>query len=102
MVKVLIICNLGVSTNMLKQKLESAFADRDEEVTLLAQPRADLDDLVDDIDLVLIAPQISFLKEEIEEICEAHHKKAIVIPFKLYGGMDGNGVADLVLKEVRG
>lgn len=98
--KALLICNLGVSTKMLKEKIEEVFTQSGEDFELMAQPRSNLEDLIDKIDIVLVAPQIMYLKDEIFELCETHHKKCLLIPFQLYGNMDGEGVAALMRKTM--
>ncbi len=90
------ICNLGVSTSFVKDRVIAAFEKKGEELDFIAHPRSDLEQLVDDVDMVLIAPQISYLKDEVFQVCEQHHKKCLVIPFSLYGNMDGEGIAALI------
>lgn len=96
MPKALLICNLGVSTKMLKEKIEQAFAGSDDHFEVIAQPRSCLEDLIDQVDIVLIAPQIAYIKEEIFDICKMKNKKSLVIPFQMYGNMDGNSVVELI------
>jgi PTS system cellobiose-specific IIB component len=99
-IRVLMICNLGISTSFVKDRIINAFSQREKELDFIAQPRSDLDQLIDDVDLVLIAPQIAYLKDEVFQICEEHHKKCLVIPFTLYGNMDGEGIANLIEETV--
>ena len=96
MTKILMICNLGISTSFVKDRIVAAFEKKGEELDFKAQPRSDLEQLIDDVDMVLIAPQIAYLKDEVFQICEEHHKKCLVIPFSLYGNMDGEGIAALI------
>lgn len=101
MATALLICNLGVSTSMLKEKMEAAFSASGEDIRLIAHPRSVLEDMIDDIDIVLIAPQIMYLKDEIIEICKDAGKKCLMIPFQMYGSMDGKAVADLTIQELK-
>ncbi len=95
------ICNLGISTSFVKDRITAAFEKKGQELDFKAQPRSDLEQLVDSVDMVLIAPQISYLKDEVFKICEEHHKKCFVIPFSLYGNMDGEGIAALIEDALR-
>ena len=96
MIKALLICNLGVSTKMLAETIKDAFQDSGEDFDLIAEPRSSLEDLINRIDLVLIAPQIAYLKDEVIDICIKNNKKYMVIPFEMYGLMDGKSVAALI------
>lgn len=102
MTKALLICNLGVSTKMLAETIKKAFKDSGEDFELIAEPRSSLEDLIGRIDIVLIAPQISYLKDEIIDICITNHKKYLIIPYELYGIMDGMAVANLIRKTMSG
>lgn len=100
MIRILMICNLGISTSFVKDRIIAAFEKRGQELEFKAQPRSDLEQLIDSVDMVLIAPQISYLKDEVYKICEDHQKKCFVIPFTLYGNMDGEGIAALIEDEL--
>ena len=100
LIKLLMICNLGISTSFVKDHIVNAFSQKGMELDFKAQPRSDLEQLIDNVDMVLIAPQISYLKDDVFEICEAHHKKCLVIPFSLYGNMDGEGIAALIEEAI--
>ena len=84
----------------MKERIVNAFSQKGTEIDFKAQPRSDLEQLIDDVDMVLIAPQISYLKDEVFEICETHHEKYMVIPFSLYGNMDGEGIATLIEEAI--
>lgn len=100
MAKGLMICNLGVSTKMLKDKIQEALAASGDDFELLAEPRSSLEDLIGQVDIVLIAPQIAYLKDEIVELCSRNSKKCMLIPPQLYGLMDGKAVAEAILKAL--
>ena len=101
MKKALLICNLGVSTKMLKEKIVEAISQSNEDLELLAEPRSCLEDLIDHVDIVLIAPQIAYIKDEIIEICNKKNKKSLVIPFQMYGNMDGKSVVELIRQTLQ-
>ena len=97
----MLICNLGVSTSFVKDRIVEAFTDRGKDINLIAHPRSDLEQLIEDVDIVLIAPQLGYLKDEIVQVCNDHSKKCLVIPFSLYGNMDGKAIADLIEETIK-
>jgi PTS system cellobiose-specific IIB component len=100
MIKVLFICAGGISTSFLEQNTKKAFKDKGLDVDIRARSATELDNYIDDVDIVLLAPQVSYMKQDIIEMCEQHHKPFIEIPMSTYGRMDGKKVRDMILAKL--
>jgi PTS system cellobiose-specific IIB component len=100
MLKVLFICAGGISTSFLEQNTQKAFTAKGIDVEIKARSATDLDNYIDDVDIVLLAPQVAYMKQDIMEMCEQHNKPLIEIPMATYGRMDGKKVRDMILEKL--
>jgi len=86
MKKIMLVCNAGMSTGMLAKKIEAA---SDHTLEVKAYSEAEYKDYLDGVSLVLIGPQIRFLKPQIQAAVDVPVEA--ISPMK-YGIMDGKGV----------
>ncbi len=96
MIKIVFMCLGGFSTSFLEQKTSEAFQKAGIEAEIKACSAATIDNISEDVDVILLAPQISYMKDELTKECE---KKGILftdIPFEIYGQMDGEGILKIV------
>ena len=100
MIKILFICAGGISTSFLEQNTRKAFQAKGIEAEIMARPASDLDNYIDQVDIVLLAPQVSYMKDDIAAICEAHQKPLVEIPMIVYGRMDGRKTSEMILAKL--
>lgn len=93
--KVLMLCNAGMSTGMMKIKIEEAAKADGVELEIAARSFQVLDDYKDEYDMFLLGPQVRFMKDEIQESVGA--KPVIVISAQDFGMMRG----DMVWKQIK-
>ncbi|WP_026885768.1 PTS sugar transporter subunit IIB [Clostridium beijerinckii] len=91
MKKILLVCNAGMSTSMLVQKMIRVAGEKGIEVTIEAIPSTDLSQCWQSADVILLGPQIGFLKDSIKETVE--NKISVeVISMVDYGRMNADKV----------
>lgn len=95
--KILLICSAGMSTSLLVNKMTKAAAEQCLEVEILAHSVAESKRFLDQVDLVLLGPQVRFLKDEMSKATKAPVQ---VIDMMAYGRMDGARVLENALKEL--
>lgn len=96
---VLLICSYGMSTGMLCDRIEAAAKADGQELKIWAVSESVAREHVGKADLILLGPQVRFLKDKIAGM--AAGKPVEVIDMMAYGMMDGNKVyADI--KKVMG
>ena len=93
--KVLMLCNAGMSTGMMKIKIEEAAKADGVELEIAARSFQVLDDYKDEYDMFLLGPQVRFMKDEIKE--SVGSKPVIVISAQDFGMMRG----DMVWKQIK-
>ncbi len=100
MIKVLFICAGGISTSFLEQRTKKAFDAQGIDVRILARSVSTLDNYIDNVDIVLLAPQVAYMKDDVAEFCRKHNKKLVEIPMLIYGRMDGQAIMALILDNL--
>ena len=96
MKKILLVCNLGMSTSMLVQRMESAALKRNIEVQIEAVPFTVAEKVVDEWDIVLLGPQV---RHQLAGVKAASNGTTPVelINMRDYGIMDGEKVLSFAL-----
>ncbi|ALB45011.1 PTS sugar transporter subunit IIB [Clostridium beijerinckii] len=91
MKKILLVCNAGMSTSMLVQKMIRVAKEKGIEVTIDAIPSTDLSKCWQSADVILLGPQIGFMKDSVKETVE--NKISVeVISMVDYGRMNADKV----------
>ena len=93
--KVLMLCNAGMSTGMMKIKIEEAAKAENADLEIAAKSFQVLNDYKDEYDIFLLGPQIRFMKDEIQEA--VGDKPVIVMSSMDFGMLRG----DLVWKQLK-
>lgn len=99
--KILLLCNAGMSTSLLVEKMKKVAENMAIEAVIDALPIEDLDKVIDDYDVLLLGPQVKFKEKMVSELCTAHSKKYAIIPPQAYGMVDGQKALDLALEILK-
>ncbi|MDD3139889.1 MAG: PTS sugar transporter subunit IIB [Lachnospiraceae bacterium] len=94
---ILLVCNAGMSTGIMKMRLETELKNKAIEGKVLAVPLVEIDDLLEDCDVILLGPQIRFA---IDDVCKkAGDKLTMVISPQDFGSMNAGKVLTDILKK---
>ena len=96
--RIALFCSAGMSTSLLVTKMKKAAEAKGIEVSIDAFPEATMDKELDDVDAVLIGPQIKYLLKKLKKICDEKGVPISVINTMDYGMMDGEKVLNQALK----
>ena len=94
MKKILLVCGAGMSTSLLVKRIKEADIEHHYQVRSCDIVSAKIEIL--DNDIFLLAPHISYMKDEFQPLCEASHIPFMIIDPLDYTKMNG----DAVLKKV--
>jgi PTS system cellobiose-specific IIB component len=94
---IMLVCAAGMSTSMLVKKMEEAANNQGLERDIFAVSTSDADDHInnEDIDVLLLGPQVRYKKDEFEQRARGHNVPVEVIPMTDYGTMNGENVINL-------
>lgn len=95
--KILLVCSAGMSTSLLVNKMTKAAQEQGIDAEILAHSVADSKRFLDQVDIILLGPQVRFLKAEMEKNSKVPVQ---VIDMMAYGRMDGGRVLENALKEL--
>ncbi|MFQ6793370.1 PTS sugar transporter subunit IIB [Thomasclavelia sp.] len=97
MYKILLVCNAGMSTSMLVQRMEKAAASDGIEVKITAMPITAALKELDDWDVVMLGPQV---RHELKKLKDATTTPIEVIEMRDYGMMNGENVLKAAMKII--
>jgi len=98
MKKIALFCSAGMSTSLLVTKMQKVAEAKGIEVSIEAYPEATMETELDNVDAVLIGPQIKYLLRKLKKICDEKSVPISVINTMDYGMMDGEKVLNQALK----
>ncbi|WP_411168547.1 PTS sugar transporter subunit IIB [Clostridium sp. MB05] len=98
MKKILLVCNAGMSTSLLVNKMKEAVAKESEEYQINAHPISEVKEKGADCDIILLGPQVRFQLNKVKEMLPG--KKIMVIDMAAYGTMNGAKVVADAKKEM--
>ncbi|MBM7692076.1 PTS system cellobiose-specific IIB component [Peribacillus deserti] len=98
MKKILLACSSGMSTSLLVTKMEAHAASIGEEAKIWAVGQDQAKKEMADADVVLIGPQMSFLKGEFQKEAAKYGINVDVIDMMAYGLADGKKAYEQALK----
>ncbi|MGF7058749.1 PTS sugar transporter subunit IIB [Brassicibacter mesophilus] len=102
MKKILLICSGGMSTSLLSTKMSNAAAKKGIEVSISAVAEADVKNNIDDVDVLLLGPQVRYLLPKVKELLGSKEVPVDIINGIHYGTMNGEAVLDHALKMIKG
>ena len=94
MYKILLVCNAGMSTSMLVQRMEKAATEKGIEAEIIALPITDALSKMDDWDVVMLGPQVR------HELKGLRTKTETPIEMRDYGMMNGEKVLEAAIKVI--
>ncbi len=98
---ILLVCSAGMSTSLLVTKMEAAAKEMGDTVKIFALPFSEAETVLEEVDCILLGPQVRFQKAAIEKMAKGRKNGAIpvaVIDMRDYGTMNGKAVYTTALK----
>ena len=100
MKNILLVCNAGMSTSFLVNKMNEAAKGMGVEVNIKALPVAECKNVIDTVDIVLLGPQVRFQKPQVDALVKGR-VPVEVIDMRQYGIMDGKGILESTLAKIK-
>ena len=100
MKKILLLCSAGMSTSLLVTKMKAAAKEMAIEAEIEALPVAECSSKIDEVDIVLLGPQVRFQKATVEKMANGRIPVE-VIDMRLYGIMDGKSILNSALEKMK-
>lgn len=100
---ILLVCSAGMSTSLLVTKMEAAAKEAGVECKIFALPFSDAPRVLEEVDCILLGPQVRFQKAAIEKLAAGRKAGPIpvdVIDMRDYGTMNGKAVFESAMKMI--
>ena len=101
MIRIILLCAMGMSTSYFVERVKKITTKHNLDIEISSASEFEIDNYIDDIDIVLLAPQVSYMEEEVRELCEAKGKRMSVIPMPIYGMVNEDAVLEYFLKLLK-
>ena len=97
MKKILLVCDLGMSTSLVVKRMQEAAAKRELEVEIQAKGMSDFKNAITAFDCALLGPQIAYKLADCKQIAAALNKRVETINMMDYGMVNGEKILDHAL-----
>ena len=97
---ILLVCSAGMSTSLLVTKMEAAAKEKGVETKIFALPFSDAPRVLEEVDCILLGPQVRFQKKKKKKLAASRKAGQIpvdVIDMRDYGTMNGKAVLEKAL-----
>lgn len=98
--KVVLVCSAGMSTSMLIDKMIASAKERKIQLDVKAVAEAQLKNELEELDIILIGPQVRYLEKKIKVLVEPKGIKVDIIDQLAYGLIQGDKVLDQAIKLI--
>ncbi|WP_353095330.1 PTS sugar transporter subunit IIB [Tissierella praeacuta] len=102
MYNILLVCSAGMSTSLLVTKMEKAAKEQGIEVSIKAVAEADLKNNLENLDALLLGPQVRYMLSKVKDLMDPRGIKVDVINSMDYGTMNGAKVLDQAISMIEG
>lgn len=102
MKKILLVCDLGMSTSLLVKKMQEAAKARGVDVEICAKSVREYKACASEFDIALLGPQIRYKLPDCQKIAQIHGKQIACIDMRDYGTMQGDNVLEQALALMEG
>jgi len=99
--KILLICGAGASSGFMAAAGRKAAKKKGLEFEIKARSESEIKKNLSEYDLLLIAPHLKYMLDDVEKVANAAHIKYGVIPQKVYGSLDGNGLIQFAEEKLK-
>lgn len=100
---IMLVCSAGMSTSLLVAKMEKAAAARELDIDIFAVSASEADEHLakKDIDVVMLGPQVRYMKAQFDKKVADKNIDVAVIDMKDYGMVNGEKVLDTALSLIK-
>lgn len=101
MSNVLLVCGSGASSGFMAAAARKAAKKAKSDVVFKARSDSELSEFLNGQDLLLIAPHLKYIKDDLSEEASNAGVKIAIIPEDVYGALDGEGLLKFTEEELK-
>lgn len=100
MKNILLVCGTGASSGFMAKNIRLAAKARNLELNIKARSDAEVEDLIDEIDLLLVGPHLKYMLDDLADIAKPYGVPVSIINEDAYGALNGDLVLDFIIKTL--
>ena len=100
MKNILLVCGTGASSGFMAKNIRQAAKARNLEIGVKARSDSTVEDYIEDIDLLLVGPHLSYMLNDLKDIADPHNVPVEIISKDAYGTLDGDAVLDFIIETL--
>jgi len=89
---ILLVCSAGMSTSMIVKKMQDEAKSQNIEAHIEASPEGQVNSKLENLDVILIGPQVRYLEKKLKKLTESTDIKVDIIDPKAYGMIQGDKI----------
>lgn len=101
MAKVLLVCGSGASSGFMAAAARKAAKKAKSEIVFKARSDSELSEYLQGQDLLLIAPHLKYIQDDLSDEAKAAGVKIGIIPQEVYGALDGEGLLKFAEEQLK-
>lgn len=98
MKNILLVCGTGASSGFMAKNIRMAAKEEGVDISVKARSDSAVADYVQEIDLLLVGPHLSYMMNDLKAICDPHNVPVALIPRDAYGELDGEAVLEFAME----
>lgn len=100
--KVLLVCGAGASSGFMAAAARKAVKKLGADIEFKAKSESEIGEHINSVDLLLVAPHLKYMIDDVKGLCEEAGVKYGIIPQKVYGALDGQGLVKVAEEFFQG
>ncbi|MGB7594378.1 MAG: PTS sugar transporter subunit IIB [Erysipelotrichaceae bacterium] len=98
--RLLIVCGSGASSGFMAANMRKAATARGLDISIVARGESEIENYIEDIDVLMVGPHLSYLLAEAEALIAGREVKMILMEKSYYSTLDGEKAVEHLLKNI--
>lgn len=99
MKRILLVCNLGMSTSLLVRNMEKYAVTINQDVEIAAVPISVAEKTWEQWDIIMLGPQVRHVLKKLQDVTQGQ-RPVVIINMRDYGTMNGENVLKAALESI--
>jgi PTS system cellobiose-specific IIB component len=99
-IRILLVCGSGASSGFMAANMRKAATARGLDLSIVARGESEIENYIDDIDVLMVGPHLSYLLDETQAVVQGSHVKVILMEGSYYSTLNGEKAVDHLLRSL--
>ncbi|NTW96793.1 MAG: PTS sugar transporter subunit IIB [Erysipelotrichaceae bacterium] len=99
-IRILLVCGSGASSGFMAANMRKAAVSRGLDLSIVARGESEIENYIDDIDVLMVGPHLSYLMDATQAIVQGTQIKIILMESSYYATLNGDKAVEHLLKNI--